>query len=124
MSDEILKPEIVSMTPFQPSIYDLPHQPLPSNSHPSATLGEQSETEQLIESLVSLTAPPSQPGKEAKNDSTVLRPNEHVQFFSQSLFRLPAGYVSLDASRPWLIFWTVHSLDLLGVGLDQGTKDR
>lgn len=27
---------------------------------------------------------------------------------------MPSGYVSLDASRPWLLFWTLHSLELLG----------
>lgn len=123
MSVEILKPTASSM-PFQPSVYSLPHEPLSSNSHPSATLDEQSETEQLIESLLQLTTPPCQPGQDFIAGSTVLRPSEHVKFFSQSLFTLPAGYVSLDASRPWLIFWTVHSLDLLGVALDQGGKDR
>lgn len=26
---------------------------------------------------------------------------------------LPAGYIGLDASRVWLLFWIVHSLALL-----------
>lgn len=39
-----------------------------------------------------------------------------AHFFSalQCLKQLPQAYASLDASRPWLVFWTVHAIDLLG----------
>jgi protein farnesyltransferase subunit beta len=112
-----------------PSIYTLPHQPLPSNSHPSATLYEQADTEQLISELLSLTAPPAvlslaPTATVSGATTTTLRKNEHTQYLASNFFKLPGAYVSLDASRPWLMFWTVHSLDLLGVGLDQATKDR
>lgn len=131
------------MSDFNPSIYALPHQPLPSNSYPSATLDEQSETEQLIASLLGTTAPPRSPGGvkppsrtasplaatfagagQDQSARTTLRKNEHAQYLASLFFKLPAGYVGLDASRPWLMFWTVHSWDLLGVALDQETKDR
>ncbi|RSH95268.1 CAAX farnesyltransferase (FTase) subunit beta [Saitozyma podzolica] len=108
------------MSTLAPSIYSLPHTPLPSNAHPSATLSEQSETEQLIADLLALTTPVDATG----DDATILRKEEHTQFLASTFFKLPAGYVALDASRPWLMFWTVHSLDILGVGLDQNTKDR
>lgn len=26
----------------------------------------------------------------------------------------PSAYISLDASRPWLVYWSLHALDLLG----------
>jgi protein farnesyltransferase subunit beta len=108
------------MSTLAPSIYALPHTPLPSNAHPSATLSEQSETEQLIAELLVLTTPVHATG----DDATILRKEEHTQFLASTFFKLPAGYVALDASRPWLMFWTVHSLDILGVALDQNTKDR
>ncbi|KAI9332298.1 terpenoid cyclases/protein prenyltransferase alpha-alpha toroid [Zopfochytrium polystomum] len=39
----------------------------------------------------------------------------HVAFLRSALRRnLPSGFVQLDASRPWIIFWIVHALDLLG----------
>jgi len=110
-----------------PSIYTLPHVPLPTNSHPSATLDEQQETEQLISSAISLTAPPFDEGVSAGSPnipSSVLRKTEHSQFLASTMFKLPSAYVGLDASKPWLLFWTVHSLDLLGISLDQGIKDR
>ncbi|WWD21152.1 hypothetical protein CI109_105634 [Kwoniella shandongensis] len=119
------------MTTFAPSIYTLPSTPYPSNSYPSSTLTEQYETEDLISSLFELTSPPTSDIRSSSSQSrgsdslpTTLRKGEHTKFLAEGFFRLSGKFVSLDASRPWLIFWTVHSLDLLQVALDQGTKDR
>ncbi|OWZ70996.1 hypothetical protein AYX14_03620 [Cryptococcus neoformans] len=111
-------------TEFTPSVYSLVSKPLPSNSRPSATLGEQAETEDLISQLFDLTADPNVLVSEHGKRYSGLRKQEHTQFLASNFFQLPGKFVSLDASRPWLVFWTVHSLDLLGVALDQGTKDR
>jgi len=117
-------------TEFCPSIYTLPPTPLPTNSHPTDTLTEQSETEQLILEYLNLTAPPEDPndvptrsGEEAA-PVTVLRKQEHNVFLGSTLFQLPGGYVALDASRTWLLYWTVHSLEILGIALDQEIKNR
>ena len=37
----------------------------------------------------------------------------HADFCRKGLERLPRGFVSLDASRPWLCYWMLHSLCLL-----------
>ena len=120
------------MTSLSPSIYTLPQTPLYSDGHPSATLYEQAETEHLISELLSLTAPPAPhgspssttPGGQAKATATVLRKGDHIKYACSTMNHLPAPYVSLDASRPWLMFWTMHSLDLLGCGLDNEIKAR
>ncbi|ODN74446.1 hypothetical protein L202_06839 [Cryptococcus amylolentus CBS 6039] len=112
------------MASLSPSLYALPHTPLPSNARPSATLDEQRDTEHLIKQLIDLTADPAEPTPDATKQYPTLRKAEHTQFLASTFFRLPGKFVSLDASRPWLVFWTVHSLDILGVALDQGTKDR
>ena len=39
---------------------------------------------------------------------------EHATYLHQGLTTLSSGYVSLDASRPWLTYWITHSLELLG----------
>mmetsp|Transcript_26471 Transcript_26471/g.55939 ORF Transcript_26471/g.55939 Transcript_26471/m.55939 type:complete len:705 (+) Transcript_26471:134-2248(+) len=40
----------------------------------------------------------------------------HTNYLSNALSNpLPRGFVSLDASHPWMIYWCLHSLDLLGV---------
>eukprot|EP00741_Cyanophora_paradoxa_P021298 tig00021348_g20558.t1 len=42
-----------------------------------------------------------------------LKRDETVKFLLKGLVNLPAGFVSLDASRPWLCYWILHALDLL-----------
>ncbi|KAJ1446719.1 terpenoid cyclases/protein prenyltransferase alpha-alpha toroid [Pelagophyceae sp. CCMP2097] len=37
----------------------------------------------------------------------------HVRYLARGLRGLGASYVSLDASRPWLIYWILHSMDVL-----------
>jgi len=106
-----------------PSIFTLPHLPHPTNSHSTATLDEQFETEALISDVLKLTtASASSNGSEVELGP--LRKGDHVKYICSTMNYLPAPYVSLDASRPWLLFWTIHSLDLLGCALDDETKKR
>lgn len=39
--------------------------------------------------------------------------DKHIQFLKRGLVRLSSDYECLDASRPWLCYWIVHSLSLL-----------
>ncbi len=41
----------------------------------------------------------------------------HVAYIQGGMGTLPAGFASLDASRPWITYWLVHSLALLGADL-------
>lgn len=50
----------------------------------------------------------------------VLKRDAHMAFVQAGLQCLGGGYVSLDASRPWLCFWSLHSLALLEAGLPEG----
>ena len=43
-----------------------------------------------------------------------LERDAHISFLVRALDGLSSSYASLDASRPWLLYWTLHSLDLLG----------
>ncbi|EIW65846.1 hypothetical protein TREMEDRAFT_74941 [Tremella mesenterica DSM 1558] len=131
------------MSEFYPSIYTLPQVHLSSNGQPSDTFIEQSETERIISQLLLTRPPPAlqaitpleitnsgENGEGEKKDDTLqveltkLRTQEHATFLGKWFFSLPAGVISLDASRPWLMFWVVHSLDLLGVILPQPFRDR
>ena len=44
---------------------------------------------------------------------------QHVQFLHCSLQGLSAGYVSYDASRPWIVYWVLVGLCLLGEDVGQ-----
>ena len=48
-----------------------------------------------------------------------LRRDAHAAYIQKGLTRLPAGFIGLDASRPWLLFWMTHSLALLQQPLPQ-----
>ncbi|KAL7622274.1 CAAX farnesyltransferase (FTase) subunit beta [Parahypoxylon ruwenzoriense] len=38
----------------------------------------------------------------------------HIRFLRKHLGKLPSQYVSLDASRPWMLYWCLNGLSLLG----------
>ncbi|THC89166.1 hypothetical protein EYZ11_011383 [Aspergillus tanneri] len=43
-----------------------------------------------------------------------LKRDEHIAFLYDSLEDYPGSFVGLDASRPWLIYWALTGLTLLG----------
>lgn len=47
-------------------------------------------------------------------ESILLYRDNHEAYLMNGLDSLPGGYACLDASRPWLCYWIVHALDLLG----------
>lgn len=52
-------------------------------------------------------------------DIPSLQVDRHVRFLLRGLQPLSAGYVSLDAARPWLFYWCLNGLALL-----PGTEDH
>ena len=61
-------------------------------------------------------------GKQRHLDGTlqreriVLHRDAHVAYLLSGLGQLSGAYSSLDASRPWLCYWIVHSLELIAPG--------
>ena len=43
-----------------------------------------------------------------------LRREEHIDFLHHSLEDYPEAFVAIDASRPWLVYWGLTGLYLLG----------
>ncbi|KAL5009111.1 hypothetical protein ScPMuIL_014692 [Solemya velum] len=54
----------------------------------------------------------------------VLQRDIHVPFLLKGLKQLTQSYECLDASRPWLCYWILHSLDLLDVPIDNDTSSE
>ena len=51
--------------------------------------------------------------EDEKYDICLLR-SKHIAYCKNALTNpLPSSYISLDAARPWMIYWNLHSLDLL-----------
>ena len=40
--------------------------------------------------------------------------NKSIKFLRKGLVNLSEGYECLDSSRPWILYWILHSLELLG----------
>lgn len=113
------------MTSAYPSVFSLPRTPVPSDGVYTDTLLEQRETEERLADVLTDVPPALVPrDSSTAGGTTVLRKSEHGVFLASTFYRLPAPYVALDASRPWLMYWTVHSLDLLGIGMDPATTER
>ena len=43
-----------------------------------------------------------------------LEKEKHVQFLQENLAEFPAFFVGIDASRPWMVYWALLGLYLLG----------
>jgi len=56
------------------------------------------------------------------DDLPVLNRFKTVGFLKRGLRNLSEGYECLDASRPWLVYWIVHSLELLDEELTEQEK--
>ncbi|KAL7288080.1 hypothetical protein TKK_0017869 [Trichogramma kaykai] len=48
----------------------------------------------------------------------LLSRNRHISYLKKSITNLSKNYEALDCSRPWICYWTLHSLELLGERLD------
>ena len=57
--------------------------------------------------------------------ATALHRDRHIAYVRKALFEgLPTTMLSLDASRPWIIYWSVHTLALLGAPLTTSESSR
>ncbi|GAA5989927.1 hypothetical protein JCM11641_002813 [Rhodosporidiobolus odoratus] len=83
----------------------------------SETLKLQVEAEQSISSLLTEHM--------SASASPLLQKNQHVAFLTRLIRSpLPRMFTGLDASRPWLLYWTMHSLALFEGDLDAPSKAR
>ena len=53
-----------------------------------------------------------------------LRRDKTVTFLLRGLKHLSDGFQCLDASRPWLVYWIIHSLELLNVSVSGEQKKQ
>ncbi|ODQ65050.1 terpenoid cyclases/Protein prenyltransferase [Nadsonia fulvescens var. elongata DSM 6958] len=44
---------------------------------------------------------------------------KHIAYLRDHLSELPAPYVRLDASKPWLLYWVINGLSLLGEDISE-----
>ncbi|KAI9344293.1 terpenoid cyclases/protein prenyltransferase alpha-alpha toroid [Obelidium mucronatum] len=88
------------------------------DGHATETSLLQTETEDSVFELLSQWQDP-----QATSRITLTR-SLHVQFLRKGLVGLSRGFVSLDASKPWILFWILQALDLLNEVLTPEEQER
>ncbi|KKY28901.1 putative farnesyltransferase beta subunit ram1 [Phaeomoniella chlamydospora] len=48
---------------------------------------------------------------------------DHVEYLRENLSDFPAPFVVADASRPWMVYWAINGLSLLGQDVSRYRKD-
>ena len=43
-----------------------------------------------------------------------LERRDHIGFLHENLAEFPAPFVGIDASRPWMVYWALLALHMLG----------
>ncbi|KAL4872920.1 hypothetical protein BDV12DRAFT_113429 [Aspergillus spectabilis] len=56
----------------------------------------------------------SQKGPLSRYGVPPLKRDEHIGYLYDSLEDYPSGFVGIDASRPWMVYWALAGLSLLG----------
>jgi protein farnesyltransferase subunit beta len=103
---------------------------MPTDDVLTDTSLEQLKTEQELQQLLSLyISQPATSTSKAKasvltTSNIALNHKAHIRWLAGLLQPLPPPYVSLDASRPWLLYWVTHSLAIMNAALDKDRKRR
>ncbi|KAJ3073384.1 hypothetical protein HDU98_001675 [Podochytrium sp. JEL0797] len=88
------------------------------DGHPTDTSLLQTETEDSVFELLAQFQDP------LATEGVLLKRALHAQFLRRGFPGLSRGFVSLDASKPWIVFWLVQALDMLDEKLSPEEQDR
>ncbi|KAI3951080.1 hypothetical protein MKW92_030614 [Papaver armeniacum] len=59
-----------------------------------------------------------------QNQWLTLQRYNHIEYLTKGLKHLGPGFCCLDANRPWLCYWILHSVALLGESVDCDLEDN
>eukprot|EP00286_Rhodomonas_abbreviata_P017833 CAMPEP_0181324784 /NCGR_PEP_ID=MMETSP1101-20121128/20558_1 /TAXON_ID=46948 /ORGANISM="Rhodomonas abbreviata, Strain Caron Lab Isolate" /LENGTH=309 /DNA_ID=CAMNT_0023433011 /DNA_START=41 /DNA_END=966 /DNA_ORIENTATION=+ len=85
------------------------------DGYPTQTSRHQHDTERSVTECMMETMGPAflDADLAAAQKVPVLLREKHISFLMDGLERLSGSYACLDASRPWLCYWILHSLAIL-----------
>ena len=89
--------------------------PLLNNDLETQTTQAQAETlHECLPLLGAINDPTRSPFEFNDFGVPELRTEDHIDFLHQNLAQFPSQFVGIDASRPWMVYWALLSLHLLG----------
>jgi protein farnesyltransferase subunit beta len=77
----------------------------------------QDDTVELCLPFLSGTAPSLQPSELNQSGIPKLLKDDHDDYLYDALEDYPANFVGIDSSRPWMVYWALAGLTLLGEDL-------
>ncbi|ESO83518.1 hypothetical protein LOTGIDRAFT_222587 [Lottia gigantea] len=84
------------------------------NKFDDENISTESSVEQIrVEDAISVIIDEFNKEIESDPDIPVLKRDEHTMFLWKGLRHLGISYECLDASRPWLCYWILHSMEIL-----------
>lgn len=107
----------------EPETTVLPSVPSLFTSWPPIRDELETETSRLQDATVReclpfLTAPLGSSQDYNEHGVPRLARDKHASFLHRSLEEMPAAFVGFDASRPWIIYWALTALALLGENVE------
>nr|XP_029144309.1 protein farnesyltransferase subunit beta [Arachis hypogaea] len=92
-----------------------------TSSSPTVSQRDQWMVESQVFQIYQLfaTIPPN-----AQSLMLELQRDKHIEFLTKGLRHLGPNFSVLDANRPWLCYWIIHSIALLGESIDDELQDN
>lgn len=87
--------------------------PLPPDNLVTKTSISQDETTALC--MRFMTGQESEISQRNSHGIPGLQRSQHISFLKKSLEKYPSRFQGMDASRPWILYWTISALNILGV---------
>ncbi|CAF9921314.1 MAG: hypothetical protein GOMPHAMPRED_002290 [Gomphillus americanus] len=78
------------------------------------TVTSQSQQTTLEDVLPYILGSAGGPHKLNSNGFPKLKRDAHVKFLRKTLEKMSGAYTAMDAARPWILYWTLTALSLLG----------
>ncbi|KAK6180951.1 hypothetical protein SNE40_008911 [Patella caerulea] len=92
------------------------------NKFDDESVKTESSIEQIrVENAISVILEEFNRDFEIDSDFPILRRDDHTMFLWKGIRHLGTSYECLDASRPWLCYWILHSMEILEEAIPTGT---
>ncbi|KAH9468409.1 hypothetical protein MJO28_004709 [Puccinia striiformis f. sp. tritici] len=100
--------------------------PTPFDNFKTPTSEKQLSTElEIIKFLEPFASSLTDSSKEIRSiDTAKLAREDHISYLYPKIFDVPSQWISLDASRSWIMYWVLGSLSMLDVKLKPDERDR
>lgn len=120
--------ENCGMADAEPSLFSVPLHfirlpPIHDDLVTDTSSAQQETVRECLPHLKGINDPSKSPFDFNEHGIPRLDRRAHIRFLHQSLEEFPAAFVAIDASRPWMVYWALMALYLLGEDVSQ-YRDR